>query len=281
MLDLYSTIAARLRADFPDQVRVEDDSLTRLNAQLLARYASHGAKVEDLPSAFYRQGLPLALTVGFQDGLWRLYDPSGGEGDFIYAAPRAVRLAAWLVHNRIWGPDLRLLMKPGQVAMKVSALTALIQVLEKNFPPTNITSLSEQNLLPRPEGPKVLVINMEEASTGTSVQTAELVFRTNLGEMCHEILPLSLVVPETEKHLSMSEYLMKHDDLGLKDLVIYVPPGQRRDDLTGILKTVFHRMRISQTSWGSSGRSRLKLDLDEQGTVVPRNPRSKLKLDLD
>ncbi len=281
LLDLYSTIAAKLRSEHPDQVRVEDDSLTRLNAQLLARYASHGAKVEDLPSGFNRQGLPTAFNFGIQDGLWRIYDPTGKERDFIYAAPRAVRLAAWLVHNRIWRQGFKLLQRTGDATMKASALTALSELLEKTFPPIKINSYPEQNLLPKPEGPKVLVINMEEPSLPDVVLTAELVYRTNLGEMCHEVLQVDRTVPETEKYLIISEYLMKHDEQGLRRLEVFVPPGRHQKELADKLVLVFHQMLASQTSMGGSSRSRLKLDLDEQGPARRRPPRSKLKLDLD
>ena len=265
LLDLYSRIAARLRTDYPEQVRISDDSLARLNASLLARWADHENKIEDLPSDFHRRQLPQDMNLLMEGDRWRLHDSVDAAGDPVYSAHRACRVAAWLVHNQLWHPNLRLRLRTGPSPMKLRAMTALLPLLHKTFPPVDVVALEESSLLAQPAGQKVLAVNMEEASDQTKIITAEVIYRTNLGETYHEFLDIPRTGGEAEKYLFIAQNLFKNEpELTPDDVEIYVPPGQSRDELHDNLYAVLrsYERRTPGEPRHQPGRSTMKLDTD-------------------
>ncbi|MEW6263279.1 MAG: class I adenylate cyclase [Thermodesulfobacteriota bacterium] len=258
LLELYSRIAAKLRADFRDQVMIQDKSLAILNAEIMARFADHAIKVEDLPSEFHRLGLPGDFNLAQAYGSWRLYSSLRSESDYVYSADRISRVAAWLIHNRLWSPNLRIRLRPGPSAVKMGVLLALLDLLSQTFPPRDFSFERAGSLLARPMGPKVLVLNMEEAPGQTRLVSAEVIYRTNLGEMCHEVLA---VEPggEADKYTRLAETMARMDETGLDLVTIFTPPGRISHELESNLRTVFRHFRPER---GPAGPSRTKLDTD-------------------
>jgi adenylate cyclase, class 1 len=264
LFNLYSRIAARLRSAYPDEVRVADTGLTRLNAQILGRWADHKHKVEDLPSSLHGLGLPDHLNIVRENEGWLIVDASRSTRDTIYQAPRLARIAAWLINNRLWQPQKRLNVQAGGRPMKSVAFHNLIALLYKTFPPIRIEAISEQSLLPRPEGPLVLVVNLEESGHESRLVTAEYIYRTSLGEMCHELQPLLNEKNEVEKYLTLAHTLFNDHRVTWDSIIFFVPQGEAEDEL---------RVNI-MTSLKS-------IDLKYRKQQRHEFPKSELKLDLD
>ena len=262
ILDLYSRIASKLRADYPVQIRLEDESLTMLNAQILATWAENAAKVEDLPSAFHRRSLPSALTITYQDGQWLVHGPGETATDYIYSAHRIARIAAWVVSNGIFRPELKLRLRTADIQLKSRSFFNLLKTISDRFPPLSITAFEDRSLLSRPHGTRLLILNMEEPENEFLVRTAEAVYRTTLGEMYHEELQIATALSEAEKYTEVARWLMDHGGAGLKELVLFVPVGQAQEELhmnlTSALKKYWQqRTRSSQ----SANKSKSKLDM--------------------
>ncbi|MEW5722853.1 MAG: class I adenylate cyclase [Thermodesulfobacteriota bacterium] len=259
VFDLYSRLAARLRADYPEQVQVSGESLTRLNALILARFTADETRVEELPSAFHRQAFPRDLSLVHDGRRWLVYDSSRPQGDFLYQARRAARVAAWLVHNRVWGPGLKIRLRPGQTSLKLGALLALLPLLQKVLPPLSLAAVEEQGLLPRPVGTRVLIVNLEEPSDQKRLATAELIFRTNIGQTGHEVLELDLALSEAEKLAWLARKVLDTERAAPEDVQVFVPPGEAQAELEHNLELALRRQaRRDRQAPGS----RLRLDLD-------------------
>ncbi|MBF0528288.1 MAG: class I adenylate cyclase [Deltaproteobacteria bacterium] len=262
LLDLYSGIAARLRRDYPLEVLVHDANLTRLNVEILAKYTDHGPKIEDLPSDFHRRGLPHDLTLAMVADRWLIYDSTGQENDYIYAAGRAGRVAAWLVHNHIWQSELKIRIKPGGPDLDSSTFQSLLRLLHDIFPPIPFASIAGQSLLSRPQGRHVLIINLEESHSQDRIIKAEKVYRTNLGEMCHEVLSWSPQAREADKYLLLVNNLSAAADLDLKNVALFIPNGPDKEEIMMNFEAFFRSYKASPAVMRSIAESKSKLDLD-------------------
>lgn len=262
LLDFYSDIAARLRLDYPEEVLVHDENLTRLNVEILAKYADYHLKVEDLPSAFHRRGLPRDLILAYSQNQWRVYDSGGAETDFIYASERVGRVAAWLVHNHVWHSNLRLRIKSGIQPLELNHFQNLAQLLHEVFPPLPFTASSGQSLISRPQGPRVLIINLEEPESHGRLIKAEKVYRTNLGEMCYEILSWPAQASEADKYRLIAQSLVTADDPGLQQVVVFVPENPDGEELEMNLRAFFRSFKATPTGQRAGPQSKARLDLD-------------------
>ena len=205
LLDLYSRIASKLRAEHPEEVKIQDENLILLNAQILSRFGHSGSVVDELPSVFHRNALPSYLAVTFDQGEWRL-SGAGEAGDHIYSSTRLARVAAWLIHNQLWRSKSNLHFQPFDRPVKKSALLHLLDELSHHFRPLNIGHMRDKNLLAHPEGPGILVVNLEEGNTESGLFSAELVYRTSLGEMCHEVFHFPALLTDQEKYYQLAQF---------------------------------------------------------------------------
>ena len=264
LLDLYSRIASILRSSYPNEVMVANDDLTRLNAQILARYADHKSKVEDLPSAFHRLGLPEHLNIVYEKDRWTVRDPLGEARDYLYSSERVARVAGWMIHNEIYHPGLNLGFYPGSLPVKKRAVTGLLPFLAALFPPVNISSMQKRSLLAKPFGPRALIVNLEEHSSETKINTAEIIYRTTLGEMCHEVLPLPQRMGEPEKCIFLAHHLLFVEESKVEEINFFAPLGPARDELLGNLDIFFKRydQKIRMGSGSVRPRSKSRLDVD-------------------
>lgn len=262
LLDLYSRIASRLRTEYPDQVRVEDTNLTKLNARLLARYGKHDAKVDDLPSDLHTRNLPETLIIVFHGGKWVLLTGADLVKGHLYSDLRVAKVAAFLVHNGIWRTGRQLRIQTGDRPMKPRALIALLPLLEKAFPPVQIAALQSMSLLPRPVGSRVLLINMEESSHENRVITAELIYRTSLGEMFHEVLRLPQGTSEAQKSLSIAQRLFSEDMTDAGEVIVYVPMGIAQEDVKSNMEVILRHYRKKGESQPAVKQIKSKSKLD-------------------
>ena len=259
LFDLYMRIAAQLRTQYPEEVMVEDEGMIRLNAQILARYANHGAKVEDLPSALLRKNISKDFNIAREKGHWRVYETAGRMGDYFYSAARAARVAAWIVHNHIWSPQTVLRIRPGDTAMRSRNLMNLATLLGESFPPMSISEIEQGSLMAQPIGPKVLILNMEEATSQSRLMTAELVYRTSHGEMCHEILTVPEQGREEDKYLSLVQRVADLDQLH-----VYIPHGPAEEQINAAFKKALDqhgKTYTDQTGKGARGAGKARLDM--------------------
>ena len=265
LLDLYFRIAVPLRTKYPRDVEIQSSELSMLNAKVIALYARHQAKVEDLPSIFYKKSLPADMNIVYESGEWKVYDTLGHQEDFIFAASRAARVAAWLVHNGLVRRGVLLRLRPGDAVMKKSAFFSLLPVLQSSFPPLSIGSLKMEGLYAQPSGRRVLILNMETGASRLDILSAEVVYRTNQGEMCHEVLELEADGGAADKYAVIADNALLRADADPEDIELYIPPGEFVEELAGNLRQVLKRrwsetqpLKTSQTS-----RSAVKLDLGD------------------
>ena len=265
LLDLYQRIAGPLRSRYPGEVELKTSEMSTLNARVIALHARHQARVEDLPSGFYKKSLPADMNIVFQDGQWMVYDTLGRSDDYIYAASRAARVAAWLVHNDLVRRGVLLRFRPGEARMKKSAFFSLLPVLRAAFPVISPTSLQQDDLFSRPVGRRVLILNMQAGAPGRGIRSAEVVYRTNLGEMCHEVLAVDMDAAEARKYTAIAENTLLRTDASADDIDIFIPPGQSAEELADNLRQALKRSAAAPRHRKTSrtSRSTLKLDLDD------------------
>jgi adenylate cyclase class 1 len=258
--DLYSRIASRLRANYPEAVSIQGEDMARLNARVLARFGAHANKIRELPSSSHGRGLPLHLTVLYDRERWVVHETGGDPEDYIYTAPRAAKIAAWLVHNGLWRPELKLRLQAGPKLMKMSALLGLLSLLGETLPPLSPGIPEHGDCDDDPAGPLVAAVNLEEPHTERRLVSAESIYRTRVGETYHVLVSLPSGGAEAEKILALAGAVVRVDG----EAIVYVPPGDAREDLILNLNAGLRRVGRSRAAAAgqASGRSRTKLDLD-------------------
>lgn len=262
ILDLYSRIASKLRADYPVQVRLEDENLTRLNAQILAKWAENAAKVEDLPSAFHQRSLPSHLTITYHQGEWLVHGPGETASDYIYSARRVARIAAWFVSNGIYRPEFKLHLRADDIPLKPKSFLNLMKAISTQFPPLSITALEDRSLLSRPHGTRIVIVNMEERDNQLQLRTAEVIYRTTLGEMYHETLQVAAATPEAEKYTEIARQLLGPSGADLSELVLFVPHGQAQEEMQMNLASALTKFGQQRKQTSHAGaKSKTKLDM--------------------
>ncbi|MFH1091609.1 MAG: class I adenylate cyclase [Pseudomonadota bacterium] len=235
LYDLYRRTAQRLINDYPDQVTAEDRSLATLKGKILARYSDHQAKVEDLPSSLHRKTLPKQFTLIYQGENWELYggryeslqtDSEETLGTSIKQFPRAARAAAWLAHNSLFDKEmkLRLLPRPGPVSLE--AMMALLEKINQLFPEKPLRAKSEESSQTQGgEGPRLLVVNLEETWYESKISSTDLIYRTGWGEMRHFFKIFSGDEPEAERILAIYQLLKDTGEVRPQDLHFVVTEG--------------------------------------------------------
>jgi hypothetical protein len=139
--------------DYPDQITSTEQNLAVLKARTLTRYSEHKARVEELPSSTHRQALPDTLTLLASDQGWEIYtgvmesghtDSSESAGRLIYECARAARAAAWLAHNQLAGPGLKLRIRPRPGPVALETMMEILERIAALFPPIDFKARAEQ-----------------------------------------------------------------------------------------------------------------------------------------
>ncbi|MBW2141824.1 MAG: class I adenylate cyclase [Deltaproteobacteria bacterium] len=269
--DLYTKISNRLRNDFPDQVKLNQD-LATLHLQMLARYSNHDGKIETLPSIQYKKSLPEEMTLVFEKDRWNLYAGfselaiTTRSERLIYTSQQAARVAAWLVNNHLFTSKLNLLANSGSKSLNRDIFFSLMEFLSKNFTTVNFNNLSlEKTPVPRKTGPQILIINFEESAYLTHIVTAELVYRTTWGEMCHENLTIKSETDKVTQYRDLAEQVVGSEDVTLNNIKFFVHPTIAGKEILETFKTAFS----------------LNLLERQASLTTPEKRLSKLKLDID
>lgn len=262
LFDLYSRIAKRLLADYPGRVTADVSNLTQLKARVLSRYSDHQAKVEDLPSSLHRKTIPKTMTLIFNQGLWRLYggrmeiwqtDSKESQKALIHECSRAARSAAWLNHNRLSGPSLKLRLRPRPGPVSLEAMLGILDKLNKIFPPLDFEKLKDEGGWQYGgKGPRLVILNLEESWRESKVLSADLVYRTAWGEMRHTPLVCDPERAEAEKYLFLAEQVAESGKVVLEDVSFFVPSGAVGRKMQNNLKAA-----LAQTLSAAGGKTAL------------------------
>jgi adenylate cyclase len=246
--DLYTKVSVRIRTDFPDQGDLESRDLARPYLRMMADRSNFKARIEDLPSNRFRQSLSGNLMVVFEKNQWNIYSGSADravstdEQRLIYSSPRVARAAAWMVHNRLWHPRSDVHLRVDPWVLMPQTLNALLSKLAELFPPIQSRDIQyEEQTGQAKSGAQLLVINMEEPGQPSKLESAELIYRTALGELCHEVLDIKPGEGEAEKYLTLAAYITDNGQDEPADVHFFIPASSEKAGMETNLKNVFQR----------------------------------------
>lgn len=275
LFTLYSHIAQKLMDEYPDQVSALDQNLAGLKAWILSRYSDHQAKVEDLPSTQHREILPKTFSLIYNLDRWELYSgwvevwqvgTDQTQGRMIYECSRAARVGAWLVHNRLWNESIKLRLQPRPGPVSLETMVELLRLVSKFFPPRETEAAKgEGGGQGGRKGPRLLIVNLEEAWHERRIESADLIYRTPWGEMRHTFLVLGQHEDEIRKLLAMAELVLESGEVSLEDVHLFVPEGLFGQKIKRNMRAVFSQV--------SSGQRR--------GLLEPGGQEGKTALDTD
>ncbi|MDR1041084.1 MAG: class I adenylate cyclase [Deltaproteobacteria bacterium] len=236
LFGVYMQISNRLMTLFPDQVDAQDEELTPFAARIMGRQRGLESTVDLLPSQFHRDGLSrnLAIHRDPQGNAWSVYavaseTPDAGpvsrrEGDLVYRTERAVRAAAWLVRNRLFGDDFHVCLDPGTV--DPAAFLDLLETLERAFPPVSFRALDPERIwLVGAQGPVILSFNFETPTETARILSMDAVFRTGWGEIRHEWLEVGDLPSEADKCLTLASLLSNACGVADPENLVFWGPG--------------------------------------------------------
>jgi adenylate cyclase len=256
LFTLYSHIAQKLMDEYPDEVSALDQNLAGLKAWILSRYSDHEAKVEDLPSTQHRDILPKTFSLIYNLGRWELYSgwveawqvgTDQTQGRMIYECSRAARVGAWLVHNRLWNASIKLRLRPRPGPVSLETMVGLLEQLTSFFPPREVeASKGEGGRQAGRKGPRVLVVNLEEAWHERRIESVDLIYRAPWGEMRHTSLMLTGHDNEIGKYLAMAEMVLESGEVSVEDVHLFVPEGLFGQKIKRNMRAVFTQVSSGQ-----------------------------------
>ncbi len=221
LTSVYIRIAQHLIKHFPGQINPQDEELAPLAARLLARMGGLDATVETLPSRMHQDSLPrhLALRWDGETQNWNLHamqraGAAISPDNLVYHHPRAVRVAAWLVHNHIYEPgiDLEIRREPDgeEAGPRLGAMAALLSQLNAVFPPFNLRHENLDTLWsPGGHGHILVALNFEPPPDQDDLSTADVIIRTGWGEMRHFFVDVSGPENIADKYLRIIQTILK------------------------------------------------------------------------
>lgn len=217
---VYIRIAQHLMRHYPGQVNPQDDELAPLAARLLARMGGLDATVETLPSKIHLDRLPRHLVLRFEpdDQVWNMHALADeraeiSAGNLVYHHRRAARTAAWLVHNRVYGPDMTLDIRSASndgAYIDPPAMDRLLALLDEVFPPFNLRHNDLDTLWsPGGHGHILVALNFEIPPAYEALVTADFVLRTGWGEMRHFYIDIGTQGSMVDKYLKIIQAILK------------------------------------------------------------------------
>lgn len=220
LVSVYIRIAQHLLRHFPGRINPQDRELAHLAARLLTRSRGLEVTVESLPSSLPRSKLSrdLILRRDPEAQAWGLHSVECSilhpvRDNLIYTCRRAVRAAAWLVHNRIYEPGTRLYVRASHdsgVHLDPGYLEQLLNTLAKAFPPFDLRHEDLETVWSLGGHGKILLaLNFELPPEETELLTVDFILRTGWGEMRHYFLDVSGIGNNADKYLLISENMLK------------------------------------------------------------------------
>lgn len=268
LTSVYIRIAQYLIKEFPGQINPQDDELAPLAARLLARIGGLDCTVESLPSQIHYHSISSRLVLEYDpsDLLWRLHGAGANgrpsEHNLIYGCPRAAKAAAWLVHNRLYGPDKSLVINnPLTRSPSPEDFRELLELLGRAFPFFELRHCDLDNLWsPGGQGKIVLALNFElPPESRPELATADIITRTGWGEMRHYLVRTDANASLADKYLRIIQTILKEfgHKINPERLLFLEPktPEQRKAmmNIKGGLAAAAKRKR------GGPGKSRIDI----------------------
>ncbi len=257
---VYGRIADHLISNFPGEVNPQDRELAPLAARLLARRSGLDSTVEPLPSSLHSLTVASRFIITYNDEnrAWRLHALAGGspdENSLIYAAGRALRLAAWLVHNQAPPPGASLEFVETE-SLTASDFQKAVATLKKYFPTREEIFTEMHQGSPDGEvahlwlaagegahqGPaddedahlwsaagkgEILVFLNFENPLEERLVSADYVLRTGWGEMRHFYVDVSDVAEKREQYRRIAWSLLREGYARPEKTVFKAPPRMR------------------------------------------------------
>ena len=244
---VYIRIARHLIQNYPGQVNPQDDELTPLAARLLTRTGGLSSTVEHLPSAFHQSNLARTLILQHdpKSCTWNIHAADGAktsDDNLVFTHNRAVRIAAWLVNNRVYGPGSRLYIRrpPGDpVRLAPEDMEELLQLTCEAFPEFNLRHENLETIWSSGGHGKILVaLNFELPPEETDLTTADFVLRTGWGEMRHFFVNVGKEVSLADKYFKIVQAILKEsgDHPSPENLVFQVPDTPEMRKAAGNIK---------------------------------------------
>ena len=240
MVSLYIRIANHLSSNYDrEELDAQKKELAPFAARLLTRHAGLETTLESLPSHRHRGILEgrLALRPEPASLLWTLHTltregETPGAGNLIYAARRAARVAAWLVHNQFSQNQLdglKVMPGPGGRPAELDNLPGLLDELSAFFPPLDFDR-EDAEWTARAQGLVLLVINFEEGrGSDDAIVAVDFITRTGWGEMRHEHLILDPGDSRPDRYLKIAQAILKGGDVKPGNLVFHAQDGYSRE----------------------------------------------------
>ena len=269
LFTLYSRIAKKLMQDYPDQVDAGGKGLTQFRANILTRFSRHQAVVENLPSSLHSKTLPKTMTLFYNGRKWQLYGgafeqfQAGSDssiGRLIKQFPRAAGAAAWLVHNRLFDPELKLRLRPRPGPVSLETMLELLKKLNDIFPPMDFAqSKKGKKWRLGGKGPRLVIVNLEDSWHQHKLVSTDLIYRTAWGEMRHTCHDLIMYENEADKYVALAKILQESGEIGVTDLNLFAPVSALERKITGNL-----RVALNQALAGVTKRKKGVEILDEK-----------------
>ncbi|MDR0882271.1 MAG: class I adenylate cyclase [Candidatus Adiutrix sp.] len=220
LTSVYIRIAQHLLQRYPGQLNPQDEELAPLAARLLSRMGGLDCTVSTLPSQMHHSSLSshLVLQRVREANRWDLHTVKRpGEAatadNLIGGHPRAVRMAAWLVHNHLYAPGMTLDIRqdPADSAhLDQAAMLALLGRLDEAFPPFHLGHEQLPSLWSLGGQGRILVaLNFELPPDQAGLVTADFILRTGWGEMRHFFLEVSPSESSATQYLMIIQGILK------------------------------------------------------------------------
>ena len=215
---VYIRIAQYLIKHFPGQINPQDEDLAPLAARLLTRMGGLDYTVETLPSKIHYRSISDRMFLEYEnsDGFWRLHalgrNNLPSEHNLIYGCPRAAKVAAWLVHNQIYGPDKSLIINnPRGQAPTPELFMDFLKILNETFPHFEPRHYDLDNLWsPDGQGKIALALNFEiPPEDQPELATVDLIIRTGWGEMRHHMVEAGGPAPLADRYLKVIQVIIR------------------------------------------------------------------------
>ena len=234
LTSVYIRIAKYLMQHYPGQVNPQNEELAPLAARLLARLGGLDATVETLPSLIHQSAISRRLVmvkkIGGKGG-WQLHalDDTRLEpcpDNMVYSAGQAVRVAAWLVHNGIYRPEITLTIAADRAAAGSGglAMESVLANLAECFPPFNLRHENLETLWSTGgHGQVFLVLNFEIPEEETELVTVDIIMRTGWGEIRHYHIYTGGLTHNADKYLKIANAVIKESGTRPDKLLFHAP----------------------------------------------------------
>jgi hypothetical protein len=207
----------------------------------------------------------------YNENTWQIYggwletgqtDSEAVKHRLIHQSGRVVKAAAWLIHNRLYFPGLRLRIRPRPGPVSLEALLKLIETINTVFSENREDRPVDRGWHQGGAGPRLLVVNMEDPWYSQKIMSVDILYKTAWGEMRHTTKNVGAMPSEAEKIVAIGAHLLGTGELKYDDIRFFVPNDTTGGKLERNLGAALSQIVIGKSRPGSqASSSRLKLDI--------------------